>query len=287
MLSANVEPTKVKSFIQDSVIEVEQKNTLMVLIDAGQDENLGEQLKLRYEQTRSLFDLKNCVLYSKFTGDYENLKSFARRQFEDYPNVENALDYVMGLANESTIDYESIIKFLEENSEITRQSRKLRMTKVQALIFAGRLVEAKEINDDLLSEEVHPYSIQLDLDIAVASSDWERMGGILDRAWQKRDSFQAEHLLNFAQLSGLIVQTDDRALQFANLAVKKAPNNPRILAGAYFLYYQLGQEKNANEQWLHKAVELSSNETGPFWSINPEKVVNEWIPQRRGAIQRD
>ena len=285
MLSTNEDPTKVRNFIRDSAIGHELKDTLMILIDADQGKDVGEQLKLQFEQTRSLFDLKNCVLYSKNTGDYENLKSFALKQFKLLPNVENALEYVRCLASESKFEYESIIKFLEENSEITRQSNNLRLIKVQALIFAGRLEEAKEVNDILISQAVHPDSIRLDLELAIASSDWERMGGILDRAWCGRDSFQPEHLINFAQLSGFIVQTIDRALQFANAAVEKAPNDPRVLSAAYFLYFQLARENEVDEQWLHNAVEFSSSEKGPIWLTNIEEVVNDWIPRRKSHLQ--
>ena len=286
MISMNKDPEEVKNFIQDSAIGDEQKNTMMIAVDASQGKDVGEQLGSQFEQTRSLVDLKNCVLYSKETGDYENLKSFALQQFEILRNVESALEYTRSLANESTFEYESIIEFLEENREITRQSADLMLIEVQALIFAGRLKEARKINKILLRQEVHPASIQLELDIVIALSDWEKMGGILDRAWQKRELFQAEQLINFAQLSGFIVQTIDRALQFANVAVETAPSNPKVLSAAYFLYFQLGKENEVDQQWLHNAVELSSSESGPLWSVNMEEMVNDWIPRRRSHLQQ-
>ena len=57
------------------------------------------------------------------------------------------------------------------------------------------------------------------------------------------------------------------ALQLAKLAAEKAPDDPRILAAAHWLHFQLGRDDEADPDWLVRASELSSAAEGPLWCM--------------------
>ena len=76
-----------------------------------------------------------------------------------------------------------------------------------------------------------------------------------------------------------------RALQLAKLAVKKAPDDPRILMAAYWQHYKLGREDEADPAWFERAVTLSSESEGPVWSVDLPDLINNWIPKRRDHLR--
>ena len=97
--------------------------------------------------------------------------------------------------------------------------------------------------------------------------------------------FEAETLLAFANLAGQQGQMQERALQLARLAVEKAPDNPKILAAAYWQHFKLGRDEDADPAWLLHATELSSPEEGPIWRADLRDVATEWLPKRRDHLQ--
>ena len=73
------------------------------------------------------------------------------------------------------------------------------------------------------------------------------------------------------------------------MAAKKAPDDPRILAAAYWLHFQLGRDDEADHTWLTRASKLSSTDKGPLWRVSLQDVIAEWIPKRRdhlGEVER-
>ena len=266
-------------------LDEEHSDRLVILIDAGQGKNLRPQLEERYKKTGNFVDLKNLIAYLKKEDDREALRPFLEMQFSRAPTVESALDVVICLGDPSNYDHTSIIEFLEQNEDILVQSDDLKTAKSLALFHAGRLADAKGMNDGVLSRRSHPDNSRLDLRIAMATGDWERIGATLDRAWEERNSYDAEALIGFAHLAGQDGQMQDRALELAKLAVAKAPADPRILAAAYWQHFQLGYDDEADPSWLLQASELSSEGGGPIWRVDLRHFAKEWLPKRRDHLQ--
>ena len=67
--------------------------------------------------------------------------------------------------------------------------------------------------------------------------------------------------------------------------MEKAPDNPVILAAAYWLHFQLGRDDEADPNWLARASELSSHEEGPLQRVTLQDLVTEWLPKREEYVR--
>ena len=261
-------------------------NRLTVMIDAHEGTDPRKKLELQYQQTGDLVDLKNLVSYLKSVDDRAALRPLIRDLFDRERTVENALDLVKCFGDPSCFDYQAIIEFLEGNPDILEQSDDLKRLKAWALFLAARLQDAKDINDILLRQRATHDDLRLEINIAISSGDWERVPAILDREWPRRDSLDPETLMSLAQLAGQNGQTSDRAIQLSKLAAQKASDDPRILAAAVWLHFQLGRDDEADPSWLARASELSSADKGPLWPVDLQDLVAEWIPRRRDYLRK-
>ena len=260
-------------------------NRLAVMIDAHEGNDPRKRLELLYHRTEALIDLKNLVAHLKTTNDHAALQPLLRDLFDRERTIENAQDFIRYLGAPPFFDYDAIIKFLGENPDILEQSGELKEMQAWALFQASRLQESKETNDEVLRQGGNSNALHLDINIAIASGDWEYIAAIIEREWPRQESLTPEILMTLAQLAGRQGLTPDRALQFAKLAAQKAPDDPRILMAAHWLYFQLGRDDEANPDWLKRASELSSPDQGPLWSMNLRDVITEWMPKRRDHLE--
>ena len=190
-----------------------------------------------------------------------------------------------GAAYYSPINSTSSYFLTVSNADLVTESSELKSAKAWALFRAGRLQDAKAINDDLLSCRTDQDDVHLDINIPVASGHWEHVVAVIEREWPRRQSYDPAALMSWAYLSGQEERQPDRALQLASLAADKAPDDPHILTAAYGLYFKLGRDSEADPKWLERAFELSSTEEGPLWRVHPKDAVNEWFPRRRSVLQ--
>ncbi len=260
-------------------------NRLTVMIDDHEGSDPREQLEHLYRETGQLIDLKNLISYLKTVDDRAALQPLVIELFDCETTIKNALDVVRCLGDPSCFDHESVIEFLETNGDLVVQNDDLKAVKAWALFQSGRLQDAKDINDDLLRRRSNQDDFHLDVYIAVSSGHWERVSAIIDREWPKRDSHDAETLMQLACLSGQRGQEPDHALELASLAAQKAPDDPRILAAAYWLHFKLGRDGEADPKWLMRASALSSTDEGPIWPVDLRDAVNDLFPKRRDLLQ--
>ena len=258
---------------------------LTLLIDNHEGKDTRKQLEALYHETRSPGDLRNLISYLQGIGDWPALRPLTRQRFSQAPTVRHALDVVRSLADPSCFDQDAIIDFLEANADLLEQSDDLKCEKAIALMRAGRLSEAREINDGLLNRNIEQGNLGLGIDLAIASGDWEALGAIVDRAWGQRDALNPYRLMGLAQLMGEQDATPNRALQLARSAADKVPNDPQILMGAYGLYLHLGREADADQDWLRRANELSSGDKGPLFQVSLHDLVTKRLPEHQDHLR--
>ena len=257
--------------------------TAMIEMQEGIDPR--KHLEALYDQTKSLVDLQNLVTYFKDVGDRTALLPLVHELFKQVPTVERALDVVACLGSPPSLDHESVLSFLEDNQDILKLSDDLKTAKAWALSQAGRFQESREIIDALLNQERKNQDVlRLDINVAICSGDWERVTAIINREWDRRNSLDPDTVMTLAQLASQQDKVPKRALQLSRIATEKAPDDPRILAAAYWLHYQLGYDEEANPEWLKRASDLSSTEEGPLWHANFPDIVTKWIPERRNHM---
>ena len=269
-----------------NAVDPDHSERLTLLIDTHEGKDPREGLEALYRETQNLGDLRNLITHLNAIGDQAAVRPLVRKQFEIAPTVEHALQVVNTLSDPSSFDADSIIEFLDDHADLVEQNYELQTAKAFTLFHAGRFEDARKINNRLLNQTASQDSFRLGLNIAIASGHWERMGEILDRAWDQRSIHGPYDLLGLAQLTGERDSTPERALQLATLAVEQAPNDPRILSGAYWLYFNLGRDSEADPTWLGRAYELSSADEGPLWRVSLRDLVTDQLPKQRDHLRK-
>ncbi len=267
------------------IVDDHHSKRLLMMVDAHEGNDIRKNLEELYQNTKSIVDLRNLVSFLKRKGDRSALKPLCLELFRQEPTIESAIDVVASLADPSFFDHEAIIQFLDENDSLLVQSEQLRSTKISALYHAGRYIEAKSVNDVSKRQKLTPENLRWDLGIAIASGEWERIGGILNDAWGLRDDHDAYTLVSLAHIAGQHDQTRERAVQLLRLAAEKAPDDPAILAAAYWLHFRLGYDDRVDPDWLSKAADLSSKDSGPIWSVSLSDIADEWLPKHRDHLK--
>ena len=259
----------------------------MIGFHAGIDPR--KKLEQAYRETGNIIDLRNLVGCLQRADDRESLLPLLEKMIELQRTVANARDLVICLSSPPFFDHDRVVKFLEANPDLVVQSPDLQCAKAWALFATGRLSDARELNESLRETAQQAGNVlALDINIAVASGDWESLPAIVDREWPKRNTHDAETLVRLAQIAGHQSHSPARALALARLAADKAPDkatdNPHVLSAAFHLHFQFDREEEADPDWLKSAVQHSSTDDGPVWSIDLQTIVTEWMPKRREQL---
>ncbi len=257
---------------------------LEMMIDAHEGHDVRRKLEELYERTGNTADLWNLIEFLKRRNDREALKPLCLELFRRLPTVERAIDVVTSLSGSSSQDYDNVISFLDENEHLLEDSERLLNAKSIALIQAGRYAEAQDANERSRKRRRTSENLQLGAKIAIASGDWEAIGGILAEAWALRDEHDANSLVSLAHLAGQQSQTRDQGLQLLRLAAEKAPDDAAVLAAVYWQHFQFGREEDANPRWLSRALELSTDEEGPIRTMSLPDIAEDWLPKHRDHL---
>ena len=261
---------------------------LSAMIDSHSGLDPRSALERAYQETDDIMDLRNLVECLKQADDKEALLPLLIEDLvERHRTVANVLDLVICLSGRPFFDHRRIVELLDSNAayaDLVEQSLDLKAAKAWALFHSGRLSEARELNDRILHGPHAESLLDLDINIAVASGDWERLPAIVEREWPRRDEHTAETLLNLAQIAARQGQSPNRALMLARRAAEKDPDNPRVLAASYCLHFQHGCDEDADRDWLSRAFQLSSAEDGPLWSVDFRTLVTKWMPEQRERL---
>ena len=258
---------------------------LRIVVDAEEGTDPRAELERLYESTKSLVDLRSLVSHLQAVSDNEALVPHLCRLFEHERTVHNALDVVACLGTSPHFDFARIIDFIESNQDLVAHSDELGAAYGRALYLVGRVHDANQVNQRLLDRREDSSDSLLEANVAVVSGDWDRIPVVVDREWSRRNSHDGTTLMYLACLATQSITSPDRALELARLATVKAPNDASVLAGAFWLYFRLGREKQADYRWLKRAAELSSPEEGPLWYVDPKDFVERLLPRRRDVVR--
>ena len=269
---------------REATIDEAMRTRMSAAIDVEEGEDPRVALQEAYNRTRDLVDLQNLIAHLRSVGDSEAVGPFIRQLFDEAPTLENASQVVGHLSRPEATSYGLILDFLNEHPQLADQSDEMRSARAWALFHMGELAEARSVNETLLRQRSSESDFALDLNIAVACGDWERLPEVVNRGWEERAQLGPATLVTLARHEG----GSERAIALARLAVKKAPDDPRVLAAAYALHFELGFDREADPSWLEKALS-SSGTDGPVWETDLEQMVTEILPRQRehqGRIER-
>ena len=261
---------------------------LAAILDVGLDARGGKDpgacLEALYRGSGELVDLKTLVSHLMTVDDREGLRPLLRELFDRESTLEHAFEVVRCLSHPPA-DHGAILEFLEANPTVVEESDDMKSAFAWALFGMGRTTDSRGINDALLASRHSRNDLELDLKIAVATGDWERLSAIVVREWPRRREHDAELLMILAWLASQVGQSTERAIELAGLAVEKAPNDPNVLTAAYGIHLTLGRDGDADPEWLNQAL-ANSTEEGPIWRTDFQKMVNVWLPRMRERNER-
>ena len=267
-----------------AILDEHHAKRLEMMVDAYEGDDVRSKLEELYQETDSIVDLRNLIEFLKRANDRQALLPLCRELYRRTPTVECAFDVVASLSEPSSFDWEEIIRFLDENDHLLEHSEQLRNAKSAALYHSGTYSEAKSIVERSKAKKLTPENLRLGLNIAIASGDWEAIGGMLNEAWTLREEHDAHALVSLAHLSGQQSETRDRGLELLKLAAARAPEDAAVLAAVYWQHFQFGHDEEADPQWLLRAMELSTEKGGPIWKRSLPDIAEDWLPKRRDHL---
>jgi hypothetical protein len=259
---------------------------LRALIDANEGEDIRGQLESLYQQTHSLIDLQNLCRYLGQVSDWTSLRPLLEELFRRERTTENALHLVSCMQRDLGTDFGDIAVVLNDQQDLVTQSHELASAQAWSFFQGGHWREAKAVNNRLLIERENPHDLDLDINLALQSGDWERFPVVIDREWPKRDEHGPNLLIRLAALAAEVDATSGRAFDLAKLAVSKAPDDLSVLMNAYLLAIQLGRDEDRDTaRWFARTIELSSD-TGPVFRANFRTVVEEMLPTQKENVHK-
>ncbi len=261
-------------------VDEELAARLDVALDAEGGTDPRGRLGAMYRESDELVDLKNLIAHLMSVDDREALRPLLRALFNREPTLEHAYAVVRWLGHPPA-DHGAILEFLEANPTVVEGSDDMRSALAWALFGMGRTPESRVIIDALLTDRHSRTDLELDLNIALATGDWERISAIVGREWPRRSERDADILILLARLASQVGHSAERAIQLAKLATEKAPANPQVLAEALAIHLELGREADADPSWWEQALASSSAEEGPVWQADLQQFVNDLLPRVR------
>ena len=251
-------------------------------LDARGGADPRRRLEELYLKSRSVVDLRNLIAHLRDVDDRRALGQRLRELFELDRTIGNAHELAAFLSHRAA-DHAALLMFLDEYPNLAKQNKDICAARAWALFHAGQLGEARAINERLLTSRANVNDLMLDVHLAIAAGDWDRLPGVVEREWPHRQHLGPDVLMILARVAG---QSTERALELATLAAAKAPKDPRVLASAYMLYFELGCDDQADPEWLAQAVKHSAEEDGPIWRTDLKELVEQRLPEMRERNER-
>ncbi len=251
-----------------------------LMIEAQDGNDPADQLENLYQETGTLIDLQNLVAYYERKQDWISLHPYLDEFFSRERTIKNAIKLVECKFKTFPIVSSQIVKFIDSNHDLARLSFDLQSAKSWALLHIGKFKEAERINRELLKNRKNQNDLLLDINLSLQTGNWERFPVIIDHVWPQRVDLDSELLMQLASIAAESDSTAGRATELAQLAIKKASDNPSILINAYSLCVKLGRENAIDSDVIGRALDHSS-EKGPVWKVNIRTMIEEIMPEHR------
>lgn len=247
--------------------------------------------RAQYEERKDLPSLAILVDGLEKANLQQELRSYVEELFQRTSSIESS-ERVARCLN-ALAEYDDLAKFMTANKALVDQSENLRMMEAWTLYregdYQGALTALSAIDLDIKNPNVR----RLRVNVAIASGKWDGLLAYADEVWTHRDELPAFELLQAANLSVAVNGPHSKDLVIA--ATKKEPENPQVLAAAYFQATSAGWEQGGTVAgWMAKAAEKSGND-GPikmvslneFVKMQPDwnkKSTNVWDQLKAGQI---
>ncbi len=221
----------------------------------------------QYQQSKATSDLAYLVNLLERENRGDRYYSCCRELFERTGQESDAIRVCN--AASSLGKFSELHQFLIEQMDIVMRSEELQTHWAWSLFRKGDLSGAYEQVAQLKQSKSELSDLKaLEISLSIFSGDWESLSVFVEDSWNKREELKANELLQAAQLAKAI--SPQRAKQILEFYAGKYPDDPQVLASAYFTATTMGWEDSQEiSEWLSKAIVLS-NDDGPLHQVSFE-----------------
>ena len=271
-----------------SVFSADQAAQLEAQIALVEGEDIRPRLEKIYEDTPTIGNLTVLVQHLLHVQDLVALEPRARKLYRLERSLPNARLVAACSLHRPNRDPVEIVQFLEAEHDVVARDQELMSELAWCLLECGDLKKSRVLNDKLLSEQPDlERHIDLDINIAIKSGDWEHFASIFDREWPRRSAHSPRTLLRLAQLANDGHVSTDKAFELVRLAAEKGFADVQVLVSAYNAAMHLGREDELSTSWLQYAA--ATDTSGVVKRVSPRELVEEILPslQRKNETLLD
>jgi len=270
--------------ITDGLGEREQESLRRIIAEVDSDDPTAAR-RQAFEQSNDLADLVNLIRVLEERKNWREAVPYAEALYTRTGAIEDAVRVAIAL--NTTGDYRKLHAFLEGHLDMVRQSENLGTFWAWSLYREGKFNEARDVLKQLLTTRDDVNDRTLRVNLALASGEWHDLIAHTTLEWERRDQRTPAELMAAGQVAQAVNAPHARDL--VTEAAKRAPDDPSILAAAYFHATNAGWEQNPiTGQWLSRAAALSG-EDGPLRSMSMKELVErkpEWDKRESSAWQK-
>jgi len=223
----------------------------------------------QYYESKNVSDLSHLVSLLEQSELKEKYRSCALELF----NITGAETDALKVANATLAvkKFSDLHQFLNNNFGLVERSAPLAFHWAWSLFRKGDFDGVAQWLSILKDKKNNNLDLQtLDTHLAIYTGNWDALTVFVESKWKNRSELNAEQLLRAAQLAK--AQAPRRAKELLEYATSKFPEDPKVLASAYFTATTMGWEDNKNtKDWLNKAAVLSTSE-GPLHMVSFDEI---------------
>jgi tetratricopeptide (TPR) repeat protein len=191
----------------------------------------------------------------------------------------------LSLAAQATVyagDGENLVRLVEAHPHLRAEGVRILLNYGWQLLRLGRLQEAKQVADEIQVNHPARRDLHLEYAIALETGEWEAVAGPLAAALEPDRDLDGLALIRAAHLAQASGQ--GKLMDLIAAALKKSPDDPTVLMGAYLLYIEEGLEEQREEpqEWFRKALALSGPD-GPVQAVEMKQLLDQQVEWNKHA----
>jgi hypothetical protein len=256
-------------------ISEEEENGIRRRLSEFEGSDAVEVRKEQFIKSNSLIDLVHLIDELEVRRDWTSLCEYGHLLFERTHSLHDAERFAHSLS--FTHDYEKMVGFLATNKALLSQSKILQFYYCLSLYYEGALLEARSELKTLDTDWDNPNYRMLQINLRIASGDWNSLLPILANELAEKDKRSAQELLFAAQLA--INVNSSHSKELIHSAADKGKDDAGVLSAAYFLASSAGLETEEGVfRWIERAAELSGDD-GPIQRMTLKDILDrkpEW-----------
>lgn len=235
-------------------ITLNEQDRLRRLLEEVAGNDLTGGRLATYEASKSVVDLRLLVDAYEDARNWAKTAEYGKALLTLTGDLADAHRYVVSLYNQERLD--EVLAVFSEYADLAVQYDQARLIYARTLFEQGSINEARQALTALRQTSDSVGARQLQVNLAVASGDWDSLQGFVESEWGNRLERTPKELLRAGQIAQLIGVA--RGQDLVRDAAQRATGEPATLIGCYHAAVSAGWEEGREAfQWLAQSAALS------------------------------